>query len=287
MKKTLLAFVSVLAAAAAATGAAAADGGPSPGAMIGWDGVRGPDGALRYVALPAGKSTTVAAIRVRDGRVVRWSTISGGYGIPSVAYDGIGAGVSADGRTLVLASFNVHIAPGTTTRFAVLRTRSLRLRTTIVLPGLWSFDALSPDGATLFAIQYLAEAPVVRYRVRAINVATGRPLPGAIVDRREPDEQMQGSPVTRAYGPQGGWAYTLYAKPNGTAFVHALDTRRAQAICIELPWRGVQQAVWGVRMAASADGRRLVLRQPRIGVLATVDLRNYVVNAARRPVVEP
>ena len=64
MKKTLLAFVSVLAAAAAATGAAAADGGPSPGAMIGWDGVRGPGGAVRYVALPAGTSTTVAAIRV-------------------------------------------------------------------------------------------------------------------------------------------------------------------------------------------------------------------------------
>jgi hypothetical protein len=283
--RTALVAVAALAAAGVAAASAVADGGPAPSAQLGWDGALGPRGALRYVALPSGPNTMVAAIRVGDGRVVRWATVAGSYGVPSVAFDGTGAGVSADGRTLVLASFGIRPTAGATTRFAVLRTASLRLRARITLQGLWSFDALSPDARTLYAIEYLSDAPFVRYRVRAVDVATGRPRPGAIVDAREPGERMQGSPVTRTDGPGSVWAYTLYAKPNGTAFVHALDTRHARAMCIELPWKGVEQAIWGVRMAASADGRTLVLRQPGLGRLAVVDLRRFSVSAVRAPVV--
>jgi hypothetical protein len=284
--RTLLVVAAALAASGLATASAGADGGPAPSAQLGWDGARGPGGALRYVALPSAASTTVAAIRVRDGRVVRWATLAGGYGVPSVAFDGSTAGVSADGRTLVLASFGLRLDQDAATRFVVLRTKNLRVRTRISLRGLWSFDALSPDGRTLYAIEYLSQAPVVRYRVRAVDISTGRPRPGAIVDTREPGEQMQGSPVTRADGPGGVWAYTLYVKPNGTAFVHALDTSRARAICIELPWRRVARAIWSVRMSATADGRMLVLRQAGLGRLATVDLRRLAVSAIRAPVVE-
>jgi hypothetical protein len=39
-----------------------------------------------------------------------------------------------------------------------------------------------------------------------------------------------------------------------------------------------------VRMAVSPDGRGLVLRQSSVGVLAVVDLRNFVVRAPRHPV---
>ena len=44
----VLAFVLLIASAGAASG----DGGPSPGAVTGWDGVLGARGAVRYVALP-------------------------------------------------------------------------------------------------------------------------------------------------------------------------------------------------------------------------------------------
>ena len=229
----------------------------------------------------------MAAVRVRDGRVVRWASIRrGDYGIPSVAFDGTTDGISADGRTLVLATRGAQVVHGGVSRFAVIRLPSLRLRQTIILQGLWSFDALSPDGQTMYAIEYQAVAPTVRYRVRAIDVATGRPRPGAIVDRREPDERMSGAPVTRAGGVRTAWAYTLYAKSNGTAFIHALDTRSARAMCIELPWRGVQKAVWAVRMTVRTNGRMLVLRQPRVGLLATIDLNRFVVRSIRRPVAE-
>jgi len=44
-------------------------------------------------------------------------------------------------------------------------------------------------------------------------------VPGAIVDRREPDERMAGYPITRATTADGVWAYTLCQKPGGRLFV--------------------------------------------------------------------
>ena len=282
--KTLLALVAVLAAGAAATAAAAGGGGPSPGALVGWDGVRAPGGAVRYVALPAGDWTNVVAVRVRDGRVIRWTSIRGLFGVPAVAFDGTADGLSADRKTLVLTSLNQRFTGPTT--FLTLRASRLDHRRAIVLPGVWSFDAVSPDGATIYAIQYLKVAGELsgEYRVRAIDVATGLPRPGAIVDRREPSERMNGAPIARSWNLARSWAYTLYSRPAGTAFIHALDTRRGEAVCIDLPWEDVQGAIWGTRIAVSRDGSTLTLRQRGVGTLATVDLRSREVRALRRPV---
>ena len=283
MKKTLLVLVAALAAAAAASAAADGGGGPSPGALVGWDGVRAPGGAVRYVALPAGEWTNVAAVRVRDGRIIRWTSVRGLFGVPAVAFDGTADGLSADRKTLVLTSLNQQTGP---TTFLTLRASRLDHRREIVLPGVWSFDAISPDGATIYGIQYLKVAGEHsgEYRVRAIDVATRRPRPGAIVDRREPGERMNGAPIARSWNRARNWAYTLYSRPAGTAFIHALDTRRGKAVCIDLPWNDVQSAIWGTRIAVSRDGSTLTLRQRPVGTLATVDLRNFEVRALRRPV---
>ncbi len=287
MKSSLALLVAALVASTAVAEIAAADGGPAPGVTIGWDGVRLPHGAVRYVAVASGPRTVVEAVRVRDGRIVNYTNLKGGFGVPSVAWDGSADGLARDGRTLVLSSFAWQIDPTTVTQFAVLRTRSLRVIRTIELRGLWSFDAISPDGSLVYAIEYRAlrsdGTPV--YRVRVIDVASGRPRPGAVVDRREPDEQMLGSPATRATTHDGRWAYTLYARPNGTAFVHALDTVNASARCIDLPWRGVAQATWNVRMSVAAGAPSLRLTQRGVGLLATVDRRSFEVRSLRRPVV--
>jgi DNA-binding beta-propeller fold protein YncE len=159
----------------------------------------------------------------------------------------------------------------------------MRVGKTIVLDGLWAFDAISPDGSTIFATEYAStdQQAAPRYRVRAIDVRTGRPFPGAIVDKREPGA-MTGSPVTRAYSPDRAWAYTLYVRQRGTAFVHALDTVHRSAVCIDLPWRGVGQAIWSVRLTVSSDGRVLRLLQ-RGTPLAEVDLARFTVRALARP----
>lgn len=284
MRSRLVLLVAMLAVAVVAADAYAAKGGPSPGAVIGWDGVRAPDAAVRYVALVARGTTSLAVVRVGDGRVLRYVPLKGEFGVPQVAFDGTTDGLSADKRTLVLSSLGTLVGANRTSRFAVLATKSLRVKRTIALPGLWSFDAVSPDGSTIYAIQYLGTGDVVDYKVRAIDVASGRPLPGAIIDRREPNEEMQGSPTTRAFGPGRAWAYTLYGKPDGTAFVHALDTRRGEAVCIDLPWSSVQNSLWSVRMSVTANGKALTLRQATQGRLAVVDLGSFRVRAFRPPV---
>jgi hypothetical protein len=276
-----------LAALALAAGSAAGGGGkggPSPGAVTGWDGVLAPGGAFRYVALPAGASNAVAVVRVRTGRVERYATVRGAYGVPLVAFDGSAGGISADGRTLVLSSLAGAPRPGAVTRFAVLGTKPLRSLRLLELRGSWSFDALSPDGRLLYAVEYLASGQTARYRVRAIELPSGRVLAGSIADSREASGEMQGSPMTRATSRDGSWAYTLYSKPNGTAFVHALDTRHRKALCIDLPWKGVQKALWSVRMSVRSDGRALQLTQKGVGRLATIDTRAFSVRSFKRPV---
>ncbi len=261
-------------------GSAAAGGGPSPGVMTGWDGTIDAVRSVRYVALPVGTTTTVAAIRTSDGRMLRHNTIRGGFGVPIVAFDGTTEGLSRDGGVLILADIGANRKQ---TRFAVLRTANLRLRKVVTLPGWWAFDALSPDGRTLYAIQYHGTGPSPRYDVRAVSLVTGKPLGGAIVDKREPDEEMNGSPWARARSGNGAWAYTLYAKPNGTAFVHALDTSTRRAFCVDLPWRSSTQALSAVRLSLANRGRSLVLSKAGFGRLALVDTRTFAVKALTKP----
>jgi hypothetical protein len=268
-------------AATVAAAAGAAKGGPSPGVSVGWNGVLARDGGTRYVTLPAGVRTAVAAVRVRGGTVLRYSSVKGVFGVPLVAYDGSTSGLSHDGRTLVLGSFTPAPAQGAVTRFAVLGTKSLRTQKVISLPGSWSFDALSPDGRTLYLVEYLAGAEAPGYRVRAYDLQRDRLLAKAVIDPNVPAGAMTGMPVTRSYGPGGAWAYTLYNKlGGGLPFIHALDTIRGKAICIELPWRDAEVALESVRMAVA--GRKLVLRQ-RGARLAAVDTRAFTVRSFKPP----
>ncbi len=259
--------------------ATAGGGGPSPGVVVGWDGTLDPARAVRYVALPASGATAVAAIRRSDGRVLRYLTVRGSFGIPQVAFDGTTEGVSRDGKTLVLATYG---GVSGETSFAVLGTTPLRLRKIVALPGTWSFDALSPDGTTLYAIEYLGTGQNTPYNVRAVSLVSGKPVGAPIVDKRNPGEEMNGSPVARATRKDGSWAYTLYARPGGTAFVHALNLRGRNAFCVDLPWRGTERTIQQVRLALSADGRSLYLR--RAGTrLAAVNTRTFAVAAFAKP----
>ena len=274
-------FALALVPLALASGTAfAAKGGPAPGVAAGWDGVLDRTSGTRYVALPGATSTVIAAVRRSDGRVLRYSTIDGVFGVPLVAYDGTTEGVSSDGQTLVLAD---AIQSPKETRFAVLQTRSLRLSRQITLPGRWAYDALSPDGRTLYAIQYHGTGTNPRYSVRSVSLASGRPFGGAIVDRRVPDEEMHGSPWSRVWGANLGRAYTFYASPNGSAFVHALDTARRLAYCIDLPWQSSLPALTNVRLSLDNGGKRLVLSTTRGGRLAVVDTTSFKVTSFRRP----
>ena len=62
---------------------------------------------------------------------------------------------------------------------------------------------------------------------------------------------MRGEPGTRATSADGRWAYTLYARQKHAPFVHALDTARRQAYCIDLPLDVGRAEQMTLRLAAT------------------------------------
>jgi hypothetical protein len=253
-------FLLVLAAVLAVAPAALADG-PPLGSFQGGAGVLSNHGAYRYVALgtAAGDATVLAKISTRNGSVVGSTTLQGSYGIPAVAYYGaVGAGLSADGRTLVLADVS-NSYPITHSAFLFLDPASLTLRGSVSLKGDFAFDALSPDGRRLYVVQYTKPNDLSHYVVRAIGTSQQRLLPGRIADREQKSWVMRGYPVDRVTAAGGRWVYTLYANPGGFPFVHALDTVRGVAHCIGLPWRGSANAPYNLRLSLRDGGRTLAV----------------------------
>ena len=270
------AAVVAVAAGALVVGAATA-AGPSPGTVNGFGGVTSANGLVRFVAVTSTRDTVLEKIDTRSGRVLRFGSIRGSYGIPLAAFDGTTTGLTHDGKAIVLSTFP---GQGIFTRFAVFDTAKLQIRDQILLRGTWSLDALSPDGATLFLIQYLSTQDTINYRVRAYDLKADKLIAGAIVDKSDP-EAMTGLPMTRVSAADATWAYTLYSRDasygdgKSSAFIHALDTTHRAAVCIDLPWTVGPDALSHVRMSLAPEG--LVLTQHGVGKLAVVNLENFKV----------
>jgi MYXO-CTERM domain-containing protein len=275
MRRLLLIATCILGVGAPTAHAA---GGPVP-PVQGGAGVSAPGSSLAYIAVRAGHDTVLQRVRRADGVVERSRLIRGAYGVPGAAYDGSNTGLSFDEHTLVLAAIR---ARSTDTRLLTLDARSLRPRAPIVLPGHMTVDAISPDGRWLYLIRYRSVRNN-RYDVLAYDLARRHLLRTPIVDPREPDEKMQGFPLTRTVSADGRWAYTLYANPEGEPFIHALDTERRTAACIDLDDLTTEDA----------SDARLVLAGGTLRVegtaapLALVDTRTFAVRdpAAKAPPV--
>jgi hypothetical protein len=261
-----------LALVALATGGAAnaAGGGPSY-VLLGGKGVIAPDGKVRYVALTTGRHTIVSMVRVRGGQVVRWRQLRGYFGVPVVTVTETTDGVSRDGRTLVLATPSGGLA----TEFALLDTRTWKLRR-VTLRGSWSYDAISPDGSTLYLVQYAGSSANASYRVRAYDVRSKRLLARPIVDREIGRTLMRGWPVARRSSSTGRWAYTLYARARKEPFVHALDTVRRRAYCIDVPVALKRTEQMSLRLELRGD-RMLEIRRGTARV-AAIDTETFVVH---------
>ncbi|HST26049.1 MAG TPA: hypothetical protein VLJ76_08655 [Gaiellaceae bacterium] len=206
---------------------------------------------VRYDTVQQGQTTIVQSIRTGDARLLGTIRLNGAYGVPAVTIDGVAGGLSRDGKRLV-----VETAPYRTwTRFAVLDTTAMKLEQSFRLRGTWSYDALSPDGNTLYLIQVVR---TTHYLVRAYDLTLRKLVPGAIADKREPGP-MVGWPLSRVASADGVWSFTLYLRPGSHPFIHALNTRDRVARCLDLSWPGLSD-MSGVSLGLSADGRQLVVR---------------------------
>jgi hypothetical protein len=272
--RILLVLIAIVAAIVWST-TAASGAGPSPGVTQGLAGLE--TGNMRYVAVPAGSATMLDVVRRSDAKLLRHMNIRGTWGIPIVAYDRTVEGLIA-GRTLVLAQdiFDGSGALRKSTALKLVDVRRMRVTRNIHLDGAFAYDAASPDGHYLYLIEYFtAEDPTV-YRVRAYDLRTGNLLAKIVSDRRSWQTGMQGMPISRTW--KDGWAFTLYGG-NARPFVHALNTRGVEAVCINLPWRTSPDGIFDYRLRTDADGH-LVVRGPHGRALAVIDRHSFKILTA-------
>ena len=257
-----------------------ADGLPVLGVDVGSEGVVARTSPIRYVTLHAERGTIVVRTAVGGGRVLGFTHLPGNFTIPAVAYDGSASGLSADAGTLVLIQPRLKF-PRARTALAIFDAKRLRLRKLVTLHGDFSFDAMSPHGRTLFLIQYVSARDPTRYTVRAYDLRSERLLANPIVDPHE-HEAMRGYPITRATSSDGRWAYTLYDGSGGTPFIHALDTSKRQARCIDLPMLTGRKDLWQLRIMIASFRAKLTVGTAGQN-LALVDTRDLRASAPAKP----
>jgi hypothetical protein len=196
--------------------------------------VSAPGSPFNFIAIGVDRNhTVIERVRRGSGMVERSRVIDGYLGVPGVTYGGAATGLSADGRTLVLAEIP-RTYPQRDTKLLVLDAVRMRQRQRISLPGMYVVDAISPDGRWLYFTHYKS-LNATDYEVQAYDLRQRQLIAKPIVDRREPDEKMQGQPVDRLMSPDGRWAYTLYSRGPQEPFIHALDTQGRTAYCVDLP----------------------------------------------------
>ena len=234
------------------------DGLPVLGVDVGSTGISEPDGSGRLVTIPAGPSTVLAKVAELGGRVRSSRLLPGNVTIPAVAYDATPGGLSGNGRTLVLITPRVAF-PRSRTPLMVIETRRMRVVRRLTLRGDFSIDAVSFDGRTAYLIQYPYPKNPERYRVRALNLASGRLFRKPVLDPAKPNEKMNGAPVTRVSSSGGRFAYTLYGAEH--PFIHALDTARRTARCIDLP---VGTDAWTSHLVLDEQAATITVTRPNI-----------------------
>ncbi len=228
------------------------------------------------VARPDGTKTRVESLAVQPGFGGPSTTLDGAWRLPTIGPDPVPVGVSANGRTIVLVEADRAAGAGTS-RFAILDQGVEGPARVIALKGRFDYDALSPDGRTLYLVEHLDAAAGGTYQVRALDVASGALKDGVVVDKRNIDEQMAGYPLAQVRRDDGS-VFTLY-RGLEHPFIHALNTTDGWALCIDLPATGAISEVaagdWG--LAQSADGGSLYAADATLGLVLEVDPVDYAV----------
>jgi hypothetical protein len=263
---------------AVSSGVALADGGPGPGVVSGGGGVLSANGLVRYVTVGTQNVTTLEAVSTHTGRVLRSANVAGSWGIPAVAYDGTAGGLSRNNATLVLQQANPLGPLNGRSQFQIVDPKAMDSYV-ISLKGTFTYDALSPDGRTLYLIDHVSASNGSAYQVRAYDVASQRLLPRVIADRTQRGWVMQGTPVARTQSPNDRFVYTLYQNYGGTPFVHELDTVRGVAHCIGVPYTSDQNGLMGATITLRRGGRQLAIAVKSGTSLARLDVATYRASA--------
>jgi len=246
-------------------------------------GVTSHNGAYHYVALANGTGATLLVKVYTAGTAVYGSmTLPGSWGTALIGNGGqSGQGLSRDGRTLVLESTSAPLR--SSSKFLVVNPTHWKVLKLITLAGSFTFDALSPDASKMYLIQYTSSTDLSHYVVREYDLRTNRLLPGEIAARDEDEDEptMAGYAQTRTTSADGRWVYTLYEKPAGTPFVHALDTVAGVAHCIDLPWARTNTGAYNLLLSLHDHDRMLAVHWRSGRPYVNVALDSWTVSEAR------
>jgi hypothetical protein len=256
IRSLAIASLVALAVSGAAYGAYPGTYGLQDGPMLHW-------GTLQIRASNAAGDTAVSA-------GAKSVTVDGAYGIPTMITTNTPLGLFHDGSRFVLQSTGIEKH----TSFVVIRTEDLQVAQTVNLAGSFAFDALSPDGKTLYLIEHRS-SDFGHYVVRAYDLSSQALLPGRIADKAQSSWVMRGYPAARIETSNGRWVYTLYSNPGGSPFVHALDTVEGVAHCVGFAWQGDQNQLLHYRLAIA--GKRLLLRRPGGALYRAIDRTTWAV----------
>lgn len=245
--------------------------------------VAGENSRYRYTVLSPARPprvTVVARIEREGGRVDRWWYLRGAWAIPAGSYRRGGAGLSADEGTLVLTALDYGTLGGapTVTRLAVLDTqvhlrhpqrtgesRPAHAVRRIALRGRFEVDAVSPDGSSAYLAQYgppprPGRGPVnPHFRIRRLDLATGRLQPGRLRNRGGGRVALAGTPIARAADADGRWSYALYIDDRNATFLLAIDTAAGTLARVDLPRAPFGREPFGARLRIADDGGSLTI----------------------------
>lgn len=219
-------------------------------------GLRSADGRSFLAARVAGTRTALVRYALPSGAAAGRGSVPGRYTL---------AAVSSDGARVVLTS---RAEPGRTT-FAVVSTSGWRVQRRVTLAGAYGVEALSPDGSRLFLIRYDRGG----YNLRLYDLRTGQLAFTPLAEGASAFGKMVGLGWTSVPTRDGRWLLTLYIKPGGGGFIHALDLRGAVGHCLDLPARFTDAAtIRTASLALSPDEARLYVASPLAGRLLVLDL---------------
>jgi len=221
------------------------------------------DWSRYYIVTQLSGSAQLKAIDPASGRTIAQATIPASYSLPDIAFQGPTAGISPNGQWLALTQ------KGASTNFLVGSSSLTDSFKTIHVNGDFVFDALSNDGKSLYLIQKMKDPN--HYQVRLYDVAAGALMPQPVVDKREPNEPMNGIRGDSAADSIGNYVYTVYIRDGGP-FIHALPLDEPIAWCVDLPSTASndmeRQFHWA--LALSHDGRTLYAANEAVGTVAVM-----------------
>ncbi|MFC9690053.1 hypothetical protein ACFTSF_16025 [Kribbella sp. NPDC056951] len=251
-----------------------------------------PDRVISVAEQPAATTTAElragsVGIRVQSAETRTSVSVAGGAGrplevdgrwvLPRVVADGPADGATPDGSRAVLAE--AAGSRGGVSRFMVLDLKAMASKL-VELPGDFTYDAWSPDGAVIYFIEHRPPADSGKYVVRAYDRASAALRPDAVADKRTSGEEMAGLPIARASTRDGRSVATLYVphpsgshgdgheglgRPHGP-FVHLLFAADATALCVDLPAEVARG--WTV----AVKGKVLHISRPEVARAYAIDL---------------